>query len=97
MKMIIITVAAALFAGVAAFANTDEVKQEVQPFDRGIGISTSTFIPKGTVGAGVAFSYNNYNIGQGVSDAGYSALFSLASERPPVIYCSIINAPIGTP
>lgn len=80
MKKIIITVAAALFAGVAAFADTDEAKQEVQPFDRGIGISTTTFIPKGTVGAGVAFSYNNYNLGQGVADAGYSALFSLLGD-----------------
>ena len=80
MKKIIITLAATLFAGVTAFANTDEAQSDVQPFDRGIGISTTTFIPKGTVGAGVAFSYNNYNLGQGAADAGYSALFSLIGD-----------------
>ena len=79
MKKVIITLAA-LFAGVAAWAETDADKTEVQPFDRGISISTATFIPKGTVGAGVAFSYNNYNLGQGSSDAGYSALFSLIGD-----------------
>ena len=79
MKKVIITLAAALFAGVAAFAGTDVEQSENKPFDRGIEISNSTFIPKGTVGAGVAFSYNNYNLGQGIGDAGYSALFSLIS------------------
>lgn len=65
----------------AAMATTDESENTQQvPFDRGIGISTTTFIPKGTVGSGVAFSYNNYNIGQGFQDAGYSALFSLLGD-----------------
>ena len=77
MKKFIITLAAGLLAGVAAFASTDTDKAENKPFDRGIEISTSTFIPKGTVGAGLAFSYNNYNVGQAAGDAGYSALFSL--------------------
>lgn len=77
MKKIIITIAVALIAGVAAAAKTDRQTAPKELFDRGIGISTTTFIPKGTVGAGVAFSYNNYNIGQGAADAGYSALFSL--------------------
>ena len=80
MKKIIITLAAALFACAAASAETETEQKDVQPFDRGIGISTTTFIPKGTVGAGVAFSYNNYNLGQGVADAGYSALFSLIGD-----------------
>lgn len=77
MKKIIMTLAVSLFTGVAAFAETDVEQAEKKPFDRGIEISTSTFIPKGTVGAGVAFSYNTYTLGQGVNDAGYSALFSL--------------------
>lgn len=77
MKKIIITLAAALFTGVAAFAQTDVEQTENQPFDRGIEVSNSTFIPKGTVGAGVSFSYNTYNLGHGVADVGYSALFSL--------------------
>lgn len=74
------TMAAVVFAGVAAYAGNDVAEEEKVPFDRGIGISTTTFIPKGTVGAGVAFSYNNYNIGQGAADAGYSMLFSLLSD-----------------
>ena len=71
------TMAAVLFAGVAAYAGNEVAEEEKVPFDRGIGISTTTFIPKGTVGAGVAFSYNTYNLGQGAGDAGYSALLSL--------------------
>ena len=42
--------------------------------------TTSTFIPKGTIGGGVTFSYNDYNLGQGLNDAGYSALFSLIGD-----------------
>jgi hypothetical protein len=70
---------AALFTCAAATAKTDNT-ETVEPFDRGIGVSTTTFIPKGTVGAGVAFSYNNYNVGQGIDDAGYSVLFSLLGD-----------------
>lgn len=79
MKKIIILLAAVLMTGAAATAKNSksENSEPKEPFNRGIGISTTTFIPKGTVGSGVAFSYNNYNIGQGASDAGYSALFSL--------------------
>lgn len=81
MKKIIITIAAVLMTGAVAIAKTeDKAESDKHPFDRGIGISTTTFIPKGTVGAGVAFSYNNYNLGQGASDAGYSALFSLIGD-----------------
>lgn len=76
MKKIIITLAA-LLTGVAAFAEPDT---ETVPFDRGIGISTSTFIPKGTVATGVTFSYHDYNLGQGADDAGYSALMSLIGD-----------------
>ncbi len=52
----------------------------VKPFDRGIGRSNSCFIPKGTVGAGVSFSYNTYSLGNGVGDSGYNALFSLVQD-----------------
>lgn len=52
----------------------------MEPFDRGIGMSRSVFIPKGTVGAGVSFSYNNYSIGNSTDDAGYSMLFSLLQD-----------------
>lgn len=55
----------------------DREKRPVEPFDRGIGRSTSVFIPAGTVGAGVSFSYNNYSFGNGLNDAGYQMLFSM--------------------
>ena len=55
----------------------DREKRPVEPFDRGIGRSTSVFIPAGTVGAGVSFSYNNYSFGNGLNDTGYQMLFSL--------------------
>lgn len=80
MKKFIISLAAALITCVAAFASSNNEKAQVEPFDRGIGISTSTFIPKGTIGTGVAFSYNNYAIGQGADDVGYSVLFSLIGD-----------------
>ena len=56
---------------------TAKNRSAVEPFDRGIGVSKSVFIPKGSVGAGVSFSYNNYSIGSGAADAGYSILFNL--------------------
>ena len=34
-------------------------------------------IPKGTIGGGVTFSYNDYNIGTGSDDIGYTMLFSM--------------------
>ena len=52
-------------------------KTPVEPFDRGIGKSSSVFIPAGTVGAGASFSYNNYSFGNGMNDTGYQMLFSL--------------------
>lgn len=55
-------------------------QEKVEPFDRGIGRSNSVFIPKGTIGSGVSFSYNNYSIGNGAADAGYSMLFSLLGD-----------------
>ena len=52
-------------------------KKPVEPFDRGIGKSSSVFIPAGTVGAGASFSYNNYSFGNGMNDTGYQMLFAL--------------------
>lgn len=80
MKKIILILALMLSASFAVMAKSTELLEsetEKEPFDRGIGISTSTFIPKGTVGAGVAFSYNNYLVGNGANDSGFSALMSL--------------------
>lgn len=62
------------------FKSKKKTKPPVEPFDRGIGMSKTVFIPKGTVGAGVSFSYNNYSIGSGSADAGYSMLFSLLGD-----------------
>lgn len=73
----------AVVAGVLCTSATmlaDEKEKKVEPFDRGIGLSTSCFIPKGTVGAGISFSYNTSSLGQGENDAGYSALFSLIQD-----------------
>lgn len=56
---------------------TGREKKPVEPFDRGIGKSSSVFIPAGTVGAGASFSYNNYSFGNGMNDTGYQMLFSL--------------------
>ena len=52
-------------------------KESVEPFDRGIGMSNTVFIPKGTVGAGVNFSYNTVDLGNAADDSGYSMLFDL--------------------
>lgn len=65
---------------VSAVQRGKKQKKEVVPFDRGIGRSKSVFIPKGTIGAGVSFSYNNYSIGNAAADAGYSMLFNLLGD-----------------
>ena len=62
-----------------AFAKSDVVDTtEVVPFDRGIGMSRSVFIPKGTVSFGASFSYSTYDVGNaGDADSGFKALFGL--------------------
>lgn len=79
MNRFIVVVSALFLASVSASASTSGESGESaqEKFDRGIGISTTTFIPKGSVGAGVAFSYNNYLVGNGTDDSGFSALMSL--------------------
>ena len=47
---------------------------EVHEFDRGITMSTSTFIPKGTFGAGLTLSYNTMDLGKASDDPGFSLL-----------------------
>lgn len=74
MKKIII-IMLALTVAVAMEAKRDTTR--IKPFDRGIGHSASVFIPKGSIGAGVALSYSNYNIGNAADDMGYRMLFSL--------------------
>ncbi|MEE0235843.1 MAG: hypothetical protein UD961_06770 [Bacteroidales bacterium] len=54
------------------------ISQE-KPFDRGIGLPSSRFIPKGTVGGGLTVSYSSYNLGNGADDAGYKMLMSMLS------------------
>lgn len=79
MNRFIVVVSALFLASVSASASISGESGESaqEKFDRGIGISTTTFIPKGSVGAGVAFSYNNYLVGNGANDSGFSALMSL--------------------
>ena len=74
MNRFLTAITALFLASTAASAAVENEEAEQEKFDRGIGISTSTFIPKGSVGTGVAFSYNNYQLGNGVNDAGYSLL-----------------------
>ena len=63
----------ALAVSFSAFAK----KEETEKFDRGIGVSSSVFIPKGSVGFGAAFSYATYDIGNSADDYGYKALFGV--------------------
>lgn len=73
-KFILLLLTVAL-SSTAVYAKRDTT--QVKPFNRGIGRSTSVFIPKGSIGAGVSLSYNNYNIGNAADDMGYRMLFSL--------------------
>ena len=53
-------------------------KKTIDPFDRGIELPNSCFIPRGTVGGGLSISYSQYDLGNaGADDAGYQMLFSL--------------------
>ncbi len=74
MKKLFIT---AIILSLPIICSAGDKEKSAEPFDRGIGKSTSVFIPKGTIGGGVSFSYNDYNVGNGANDAGYNMLFSL--------------------
>ena len=81
MKKILFIILTACLS-ISAFAAKKEVKDTAafEPFNRNIGISTSTFIPKGTIGFGAAVSYNAYDLGNAVNDAGSKVLFGLLSD-----------------
>ncbi len=59
------------------WAGSRKYKEPVEPFDRGIGMSSTVFVPKGTVHTGISFSYNTVDLGDSDDDAGYSMLFGL--------------------
>lgn len=60
-----------------SWAGSRKDSEPVEPFDRGIGMSNTVFVPKGTVGSGVNFSYNTIDLGNATDDSGYSMLFDL--------------------
>lgn len=57
-------------------SRTDGQEVRDEPFNRGIDNSSTCFIPKGTIGTGIAFSYSNYNVGEN-GNGGYNMLFSI--------------------
>lgn len=69
-----------------AGSSAAKAKEPVQPFDRGIGTSTTVFVPKGTVNTGISFSYNTLDLGQAADDAGYSMLFNLVNGLKADMY-----------
>ena len=71
-----------LFISILAFAVcaplfATQSHEETETFDRGIGISTAVFIPKGMVGFGANFSYGTYDLGNSQNDYGFQALFGM--------------------
>lgn len=106
---IILTLISAVSMSAASFHEGNEeetaVKEhEIQEFDRGITMSNSVFIPKGTFGAGLTFSYNTIDLGNAQGDSGYS-LLSLISGisgdmysfgiAPNVTYFLLDNLAVG--
>ena len=79
MKRLFLIVLLTATACAALLARTKE-KPAVEPFDRGIGMPNSCFIPKGSVGGGLSVSYSNYNLGNSANDVGYKMLFSLIQD-----------------
>ena len=51
-----------MLVSVGVFAKSQSDTTQVVPFDRGIGMSRSVFIPKGTVSFGTSFSYSTYDV-----------------------------------
>lgn len=79
MKKIYIAMCLMLLS-VGAFAKAQKDTTKVVPFDRGIGMSRSVFIPKGTVSFGTSFSYSTYDVGNlDAGDSGFKALFGLVN------------------
>ena len=104
MKKIVLTILAAAVA-IAAAATEKSEASSAEKFERGIGIPTSTFIPKGTIGFGATFSYNTYDIGNAADDLGFSTLFGMVNNingnvvtggvSPHVSYFIIDNLSVG--
>ena len=106
---IILTLISAVSMSAASFheGNQEETAvkdHEIQEFDRGITMSNSIFIPKGTFGTGLTFSYNTINLGESQGDAGYSLLSLLTGVNgdmysfgiaPNVSYFILDNLAIG--
>ncbi len=67
----------AKFLSLAIISSAGGKEKPAEAFDRGIGKASGVFIPKGAVGGGISFSYNDYNVGNATDDAGYNMLFSL--------------------
>lgn len=109
----IMTISVLMMASIIMYASpqTDQEKQddekmphEVHEFDRGITMSTSTFIPKGTFGTGFTFSYNTMDLGQAENDPGYSLLSLVTGIKgdmysfgiaPNVSYFLLDNLAVG--
>ena len=67
-----------LLSCTSSFAAKEKNSEAVEPFDRGLGQSlVGVFVPKGTVSAGINFSYNTVELGNSADDNGYSMLFGL--------------------
>lgn len=105
MKKITLSILTLAFA-VCAFAGNDKNENaDIEKFDRGIGISNSVFIPKGSLGFGASFSYGTYDVGNSENDHGFKALFGMldgisgnivtGGVSPHISYFLVDNLSIG--
>lgn len=76
----LLTILLLLTSSLMMTAREKKEKKPVEPFDRGIGMPNSCFIPKGSVGGGLSVSYTNYSLGNSPEDVGYKMLFSLIQD-----------------
>ena len=60
--------------------------EEQVAFDRGIDTPNSLFIPKGTIGGGLAFSYTTADAGNYADDSGFSLVTSVLGNLRGNIY-----------
>lgn len=109
----ILTIIALMTSSFLMYASPDIEKEgqddekmpyEVHEFDRGITLSTSVFIPKGTFGTGFTFSYNTMDLGKLENDPGYSLLSLVTGIKgdmysfgiaPNVSYFLLDNLAVG--
>ena len=105
MKKTIITIFAAVLSVAICAASENSEASSAERFDRGIGISSATFIPKGTIAFGATFSYNTYDVGNAADDLGFSTLFGMVNKisgnlvtgsvSPHVSYFIMDNLAVG--